>query len=283
MDRFMPDSIRIGGRIVKIGLLGLALCSSKLVDPVMAAFERTAYSTRAAGRAGAGIAAVEPGCQWLNPAVSHRSSIALGWSEPFGLAELGSEFGCAQYNAPRWSGGIMVSRLGDASYSEQTVRGGANYAVGQDLSLGFAASWHDLAIQSLPSGDAATVDVGLLTTLRSDLRIGAVWRNLTRAQLSDYEDRLTESITVGGSFDVDSRTTAMLDAVQESGFPLEIRAGAQVSAFKQLILRCGVLFDPAQYALGLTLKHRLLYANYALQWHRSLGATHFIGLDIELK
>lgn len=248
-----------------------------------AAFERTAQGIAASGRAGAGLALYEPGSFMLNPAVTGASSAIAGWSQPYGMAEFGTEFLGANHLFSRWGAGLVFQRQGDEAYLEQTIQAAGNYQVRHDLDLGVSASWQQLDIATLAKGNAASFDFGMLTRIQDAVRFGAVWRNVTRAQLSSYEDHLPESIAAGLCIKADSRTTVAIDAQQEPGHTLEFRGGLEVVAMKPLILRCGVLFDPAQYAFGFTLRHRGIRVNYGLQWHRALGASHFAGLDILLK
>ena len=119
--------------------------------------------------------------------------------------------------------------------------------------------------------------------MQEGVRFGAVWRNPTKARLANYEDRLPDGLCAGLSIDADARTVVALDAVQESGYPLELRSGVDVQVLKPLTVRGGVQFNPGQYALGFTIRQSVVRVNYALQWHRMLGASHFVGLSFTLR
>lgn len=280
----MPESIRIEGRIVKVlaFCLGLGVLMGQS-ECAWAAFERTAQGVSASGRAGAGLALSEPGSFLLNPAMCGATTAFAGWSQPFGLKEFGTEFLGASHRFSNWGAALLITQMGDEAYREQSLKAASTLRVRNDLDLGIAANWQRIDIAEFPKGDAVSVDLGMLARIQEDVRFGAVWHNATRSQLSNYEDRLPESIATGLCIDADSRTTVVIDALQESGRRLEFRGGVEVAAMKPLILRGGVLFDPAQYAFGFTLRHRGIRVNYGLQWHRTLGASHFAGLDILLK
>jgi hypothetical protein len=47
-------------------------------------------------------------------------------------------------------------------------------------------------------------------------------------------------------------------------------------------LRCGAHFSPSEYTAGFTLQHRSVEVHYALLWHRELGASHSVGMDVFL-
>ncbi|MCB9391130.1 MAG: hypothetical protein H6506_00570 [Calditrichaeota bacterium] len=276
----MPDSIRIGRRIVKVAFLGWLLGHA---SASYAAFERFPVPVCAAGRGGSGVAMSDEASGWLNPASEAPTGISGGWSEPFGLRELGAEYLCGAITQKTWSASAMVSQLGDRRYGEQMFRGLGSRQFTPDLRAGLALTWHHLDIETLPPGNALAVEAGVQATLRPDTKVGAVWRNAGSARLSNYQDRLPEHLAAGVCFEADRRSKVLLDVVQESGQRLEIRSGLEAAVMKALTLRGGVLFEPAQYTLGGTIRHRGISVNYAFQWHRTLGATHFAGLDIALR
>lgn len=250
---------------------------------VYSAFERLPLGVAAAGRAGAGLAMPETDGFLMNPAQCSPFFITASWSEPYGLKELGAKFIGASHKAAHWGASISAHQTGDEVYREQEFRATGATHVSQDLDLGVAVQWRHLEIETLPSGEALSMDVGVRAKIQDGARIGAVWRNPTRARLSNYEDRLPEALAVGISVDADSRTVVALDAVQESGYPLELRGGVDVQVLKPLTLRGGVQFNPGHYALGFTLRQQGVRVNYALQWHRTLGASHFVGLGFSLR
>lgn len=237
----------------------------------------------ASGRAGAGLAMPDHDAFLMNPAQASPFFITANWSEPYGLKELGTKSISASHLATTWGASLTALQSGDVAYHEQELRGTGVARVRQDLDMGIAVRWQRLDIESLPSGDAFTCDLGVRGNIQEGTRFGAVWRNPTQGRLANYEDRLPEALGVGLSVSADSRTIVAVDAIQESGYPLELRAGVDVLVFKPLTVRGGAQFNPGQYALGFTLRQRAARMHYAFQWHRALGASHFVGLSVTVR
>lgn len=279
----MPESIRIEEGIVKAVLIFLCLLvidSGKIVN---AAFERALADPIASGMGRSSVILERPGGFLANPALGFRQNVAVWWDRPFGLAELGSERVIATLPVQDINLGASLCQTGDKAYSERQFTLASSYGIAPDLRAGLSASLYGLSIDGLPSGNAGILNIGVVGQVTSDLQAAAVWNNLSQSQLSNYEDELPSSLVAGLLFGADERTKLALEFEQQPGWPTEVRTGINSRVLKPLTIRGGARFNPVEYTAGFSLRHRSLQVDYALLWHRDLGASHAIGLDVFLR
>ncbi|MBL0060523.1 MAG: hypothetical protein IPP40_03305 [bacterium] len=279
----MLESIRIEEGIVKAVRIFLYLLILGGCSLANAAFERPIADPVAAGMGGSGLIIERSGGFLVNPAIGFKQNVAIWWDQPYGLTELGSERVIAGLSVKDSDFGASYGQTGDKAYSEKQFCAAGSYAFAPDIRAGISASWHKLAIDGLPSGCAAVLNLGVVGQVTNDLKAAAVWKNLSQSKLSNYEDELPISLAAGLLFDADDRTEFALEFEQQPGWPTEVRMGINSRVLKPLALRGGARFNPAEYTAGFSLRHRALQVHYALLWHRDLGASHAIGLDVLLR
>lgn len=276
----MQESIRIEAGNVKALLLPLIGLLMLVGSDAFCAFERTASDPVAAAMGRAGLILSRSGGFLANPAIPSRTSATLWWDRPYGLRELGGQTVVGSYSPGNKAFGFSASQVGDEAYAERQIVGAGSFEASPSIRAGLSAAWNSLAIQGLPSGNAPTVNLGVVGQVSQDLSAGLAWSNLFQSRLSNYEDKLPTALSAGVLFQPDNRTQVALDIEQQPDWPTEVRMGAGFAALKQLVLRGGARFNPSEYTAGFTLIHRIVRLHYALMWHRDLGASHSLGLDI---
>jgi hypothetical protein len=126
------------------------------------------------------------------------------------------------------------------------------------------------------------VTVGLLASPVQNVKIGAAWKNLNRARLSGYRDRVPESLAVGASARLGASSIAVLDLVSEPHFPVESRFGIESRFSKSLTLRVGARAEPFRPSGGIEVSLRGMRFHYAGDVHPQLGPSHTVGIEIQL-
>ncbi len=248
-----------------------------------AAFERSVSDPVAAGMGRSGLIFERSGGFLVNPAIRFKQNVAVWWDRPYGLPELGSERVIAAFPVKDTNFGASYGQTGDKAYSERQICAAGSYAFASDFRAGVSASLYDLTIDGLPSGRAGVINFGIVGQVANDLKAAAVWNNFSQSKLSNYEDELPTSLAAGLLFAADDRTDLAMEFEQQPGWPTEVHAGINSRVLKPLTLRGGVRFNPAEYTAGFSLMHRAVQVHYALLWHRDLGASHAIGLDVFLR
>jgi len=258
-----------------------AACCAVLLCAVWAqgAFERPAVDPVTGGLAGAGLALG----RLHGLATGHSEAIVAGlrWEQPYGIPELAGRTLLVGFPVSKYRGLASVQDRGDEAYREQSVALHCERAIQPGLDGSIGLSWHRLTIDGLPTGNAVELDLQARKQVGDDVRFAMAWRNPLRARLSNYEDRLPESLTLGAAFSPDRATTLVLDVEQEAGWPIDVRGGIEMQVLKSLLVRAGTRFDPVEYGAGFTVRQSKLRFHYALNWHRDLGATHALGLDLQ--
>jgi hypothetical protein len=122
----------------------------------------------------------------------------------------------------------------------------------------------------------------LLASPTKSVKLGAVWKNLNRARLDGYRERIPESLTVGVVARLGTSSMLLLDLVSEPHFPVESRFGIESKFSKILTLRVGGRAEPFRPSGGIEISLRYVRFHYAGDLHPQLGSSHSVGIEIQL-
>jgi hypothetical protein len=260
------------------GIVMLLVC----IVEVHAAFEQDLTGPRSLGMGGAGIALISDGWGGLrNPALIHGigSSAATSWSQQFGLPELNLECFSVSGSSKFANFGINGSTFGSELYRETSADIAMARALRPNLVAGVAFGVRSLSVRDYGNGSAPCVTVGLLAAPTDLVKIGVVWRNLNRAYIEGYQDRLPESLTLGASSEVGEYSRVVFDLVAEKHFPVESRFGIESRLMKNLELRIGGRAEPFRPSCGIGIGFNGMWFHYSGDLHSDLGASHSVGLE----
>ncbi|MBI5059335.1 hypothetical protein HZB60_06090 [candidate division KSB1 bacterium] len=281
----MQDKIRTGPRKVKLivwlacaGIVG----STIGIHEVQAAFESDVTGPVSAGYGGAGIAETSDGwAGFRNPAACAvgQGGFACSWSRDFGLPELSRGAVATRQTIVAIPVSLQATSFGWAVYRESGLGVAVAQRFGDRLYAGVEAGGRFLAIEQYGSGSALAFSAGVLSTLSEEIAIAAVWRNANRGRISGFRDRLAESLALGIRATPAAHSRALIDVVQDRGFPAEVRFGAEIAPLSDLALRVGARTEPVRPSAGLTVSMRRWSFHYAGDLHPDLGASHQVGLE----
>jgi hypothetical protein len=127
------------------------------------------------------------------------------------------------------------------------------------------------------------IDFGFLVRIIPKMSWGFFATNLNRASMGKTNDNLPQTFGTGiAIFPVDD-LILNLDFFKDSMFPLEFRCGIEYIIFHRVALRSGFSTEPAQFCAGLGFQFSHFEVDYAVTTHQSLGLTHHLSFQLQLK
>jgi hypothetical protein len=234
------------------------------------------------------------GMAWSNLAVEG------GWSalnNPAALAKDGGALGVAREATPQLPGAsrsavfgqagfkkialaFSAFRFGDAVYNEQLVSATAAHQIG-NTRLGARANVVQYLAEGFGAQTAASIDMGFLARIGSQVRVAAAIGNLTQSKLSSGES-LPTRLAAGVLYQAGERVFATAEIEKDILHRATYRAGFEYNFRSRMFFRSGAQLHPALAAFGLGYKTGLLTIDYGVQYSFLLLASHQLSAHIGL-
>jgi hypothetical protein len=143
---------------------------------------------------------------------------------------------------------------------------------------------HYLRVEStVDPGGVLYASLGFVIEPLTDLRVGGVWRKIGGPRVSGFQDRLAESLVAGLVYEARERGSVVVDVVQDERFPLELRAGVEIEARREIALRFGTRTNPVRPSGGVGIGLKSWNFSYGFDLHPELGVSHSAGLEFSAR
>lgn len=197
---------------------------------------------------------------------------------PFGLSEL--SHGYAAYSEPFSFGTIGAGFMtyGFELYRETKFGLSFSTIIEDRFFLGASVFYQNLKIQNYGSDGSFLFNLGGLSYITSDLRLGFYLANLTRSTYGDDPDQIPVRYNFGVSYDALPELSLNSAIEKELGFPVSLRFGIEYLIIQYLSLRIGINNQPSTYSAGVGIHYSYFNLDYSLTSHQDLGLTHQVGL-----
>lgn len=173
-----------------------------------------------------------------------------------------------------FTAGVGFFRFGDARYNEQLISVGIANRIGI-TSLGAKLNLNQYRADGFGVLSAISIDVGGITQLTPEFRVGAYITNITQASINNGSgERLPTRMVLGVGFQITQKIVATTEIEKDLDYPLTWRTGFEYDVYKKLFFRTGYQLQPDAFYFGLGGKRKRLTIDYALRFHFLLGASH---------
>ncbi len=199
---------------------------------------------------------------------------------PFGLKELANGF--IGYLEPTSYGNIGFGAMtyGFDLYRENKVSIGISKNFSNSFFLGITTNLHSLSIKNYGSDLSFSFDVGFLSYIMNDLRIGFCYKNITRSSFGKERNQIPTLFGIGVSYSPRDNSNIQIAAEKDLDMPISLRLGIEYFIIKYVALRTGFTSEPDKFTLGLGIIYSFMQFDYAIFNHQDLGLTHQIGIII---
>jgi len=175
--------------------------------------------------------------------------------------------------------GVSLDRFGDALYHEQRIGIAYGHQVDR-VSLGFKASYAQVAVADLGSRGRFVFEFGGLAELTPHLWVGASVYNFTQARLASYADeRIPTVLKAGLSWRPLPQLMLNVETEKDVEYAAQFKGGLEYQLAKPFFVRLGMATNPGTHHVGFGFKRSRLCFDYALRTHPTLGLSHHLSLN----
>ncbi len=199
---------------------------------------------------------------------------------PFGISEMAN--GYVAYLEPTSFGSFAFGGMtyGFELFRESKLKLGYSYNYQNKIFGGLAFNYHTFSIQNYGNKGVFYLDLGGLTYITNDLRLGFVVHNINRASLANVDDQIPTIINLGASYDLLNMLSINFAVEKDIRYNPSIQFGVDYEIIEYLSLRTGFSNQPSRYSAGVGINFSIFSLDYAFFSHHDLGLTHQAGVII---
>lgn len=212
----------------------------------------------------------------------------LNWREigvyyspaPFGIPELAN--GYLAYHEPTSFGSFAIGGMtyGFELYRESKIILGYSYNYESKFFGGIGINYHTFSIQGYGNSGTFYFDLGGLTYITRDFRIGFFIHNINRSTLANTDDQIPTIFNIGLSHDFIDAFSLNFSVEKDIRYNPSIQFGVDYEIIEYLSLRSGFSNQPSRYSAGIGINYSIFSLDYAFFSHADLGLTHQAGVII---
>lgn len=201
---------------------------------------------------------------------------------PFGLSELANGF--VAFHEPTSIGSFAIGGMtyGFELYRESKIKLAFSHSYLNKFFGGIGINYHNFSIQRYGHQGIFYIDLGALTFITNDFRLGFSINNINRASLGDIKDQLPTILNAGLSHDFLNKLTAHFAVEKDVRHNPSIHFGIDYEIIEYLALRTGFSNQPSRYTAGIGINYSIISLDYAFFSHIDLGLTHQAGIIISI-
>ena len=211
----------------------------------------------------------------------NKNSITFSYLSLYRMESLGSVF--SSFAKKIKTGGVSVGVVsqGHELYNRsKVVLGlGNNFGI---ASLGLSGNYHQWRIEGFGSRGFISLDFGGVAQIGSFVKFGGLVRNITQTRISNITNEYLPTVmSVGLSYQPSEQL--LLSTQYDKDLELEgILRMAIEYKISSLVLRTGMITDPAHFSFGAGLNHKSLKIDYGVMNHPVLRMTHSFSLSLHI-
>ena len=207
-----------------------------------------------------------------------NNSVSAGYLSLYQVDGLSSVFATFSKSVKNGFVSAGVFSLGDEVYRQDKLAIGFGNKFGL-ASLGISINYHHYMIEGFGSGGFASLDIGGVAELSPKIYISGVIKNVTQTRISQYTGEYFPTLmSTGISFRPTDQLILYSQYDKDLENPGELKLGLEYT-HSSLILRAGLLTNPANLFFGIGFHHKKLKMDYGMMNHQVLHSSHIITLS----
>ncbi|MBS4035531.1 MAG: hypothetical protein KGZ85_13755 [Ignavibacterium sp.] len=199
---------------------------------------------------------------------------------PFGISEMAN--GYIAYHEPTGFGSLAIGGMtyGFELFRESKIILSYAYNYLDKFFGGVSINYHSFSIQNYGSQGAFYLDIGGLTYLTNEFKLGFMIHNLNRASIANVDNQIPTVVNLGVSYVLMDILSVNMALEKDISFKPSIQFGIDYELIEYLSLRTGFSNQPSRYSAGLGINYSIFSLDYAFFTHHDLGLTHQAGVII---
>ncbi len=222
---------------------------------------------------------------YYNPAAlgqSEPTRIAFTFQNFYGISDLNAMDLTTSFSLADHPFSIALNSFGDQKYHEFQFSAGSSFEIIENGSVGTSLQCYMLSIYGYGQTIAWGINLGIMYKFLPGLTIGTMVTNLNRPSISESEEQLPQTMSMGCSYYPVNNLMLSFEICEDCRYEPEFRAGFTYQVMPVLTIRAGVEDQLNIYCYGLGIRAGRFFADYALRTHSVLGMSHIVTLIIAL-
>jgi hypothetical protein len=207
-------------------------------------------------------------------------SFAGSYENRFMIPELAAmSFGV---NVPVFNGtiGLAANSYGYNLYGEQNFSLAFGKILSEQFALGLKLNYFSIKQSGEYNNYGGVIgEVGLMSYITEEVRIGAHIYNINRAKITDYQnERIPTILRLGVGYQMNKKVLLCLEAEKDIDAAASIKVGLDYQAMDPLFIRCGIQTNPTILTFGFGLEWKQFMLDFSTSQHAILGYSPQLGL-----
>ena len=150
----------------------------------------------------------------------------------------------------------------------------------RNISVSITTNYSSLKITDYGSDQSFSVDIGLQIDILEELRLGAIFRNISSDMfVSNREQYLSSEIGLGIKYDVSKSIFLSSDLYFDNVRQLALRSGMSYIINNMFSIGLGMSTEGTQYYAGVGLYLRKFRINFSSSFHSQLGSSPQVAMS----
>ncbi len=245
------------------------------------AYDGNALSARSQAMGGVGIVFRDANSVFSNQAglaALQYYQVSVGAERRFLLTDL-QQFSLA-FIAPTKTGtfGFSAQQFGFTDFNETKLGIGFGKRLGNKFDIGVQLNYLQQHISEQPNQSAFTVEVGIISNLTKNLKIGFHAFNPLPYSTTTFQKELPSIYTLGMGWQASKNALLATEADENLNFQTNIKCGIEYKAVEQFILRSGIQSNPQGFSAGFGYHSKNFYFDFSNVFHPILGSSPKVSL-----
>jgi hypothetical protein len=222
---------------------------------------------------------------YYNPAAlspSEKIETAFTVQNYHGISNLNSVDLTARFSLAGHPFSIAINRFGDLKYHELQFSAGSRFEILKNCALGFSIQCYILSIKNYGQDLAWGTNFAVFYNMLPEITIGALVTNLNRPTLSEVQEQLPRTTSLGLCYFPAENLMLSLEIYQDIRYPAEFRFGCSYQILPLLKIRAGIEDHLDLYSYGIGINMSWINIDYTLRTHSVLGISHIATLSLVL-
>jgi hypothetical protein len=202
--------------------------------------------------------------------------------EQFGLRELRTVSAATAIPFKFATAGLVLEQFGFDLYRETVVAIGVGRIVDDYVAVGMTVNLNSVSIDRYGTATEATIDVGVLVNILSDVRLGFDWKNPSATSVGAARESLPQVQSVGISYELTQQSQICVEVEKDIRFPFVAKLGFEQRFLQSFAFRFGLSNNPDKFSFGMGASTSGLEFSYAGYSHPQLGWTHQVEISFHL-
>ena len=181
--------------------------------------------------------------------------------------------------------GLNYTGVGDNLYRETKLGLGYGMKLAKKFNLGIRINYHQIKLgNNYGTKQNITFEIGLLTKINKNLKLGFHLFNPLNVTLNDYQQEIIPVIfNLGINYKFSEKINTNIEIEKDIDFKPNIKIGIEYKPVKNMFIRTGIETNPMIPSIGFGIIYKQFNLDISSSFHPILGITPTLGITYKVK